>query len=158
MGDLIHWFAASFIGKIYLGFVIVSATGMVAFLANVLVDRFTTIQKERDSIEGDIKDIPIEDIEIEEVEDFSAPPQTPDETTNEDLDYLKQLVNPFSAENEGVVENEKIEEKVVETPADFTIVDFIDVIENDDVHQRSFSDSDGENPYPRSFNEDDETF
>lgn len=151
MGDLIHWFASSFIGKLYLGFVIVSATGMVAFLANVLVDRFTTIQKEREAIEVDAKDIPIEDIEIEE-NDFSTAPKADDE----DLDYLKNLVNPTTVETE--VEKKVEIKSEVQTPQDFTIVDFIDVIENDDVHQNSFTDSDDETSYPRSFNEEDETF
>ena len=147
MSDIIHWLASSFIGKLYLGFVIVSASTLAAFLANVLVDRFTTIQKERDSIEGDIKDATINNIEDED-DVFDMSP----EEEEEDLDYLKDLVKSKTVE-----EKNDYREVKVETPTDFSIVDFIDVIENENVRHRSFS-GEEETPHPRSHSEEDETF
>jgi len=150
MSDIIHWLASSFIGKLYLGFVIVSASTLAAFLANVLVDRFTTIQKERDSIEGD-KNTTINN-NMEDEDDVFDMSSEEEEEEEEDLDYLKDLVKSKTVE-----EKNEYREVKVETPTDFSIVDFIDVIENEDVRHRSFS-GEEETPHPRSHSEEDETF
>ena len=60
MIQIINFLAGNIVGKIYLAFVIIASIGQIAFLVNILVDRFLQIHKAKQEAEVSLEEGTVE--------------------------------------------------------------------------------------------------